>query len=154
MHPIIREQILKEAELYISVSTFQLVEGRNYFYGLGWRGRDKIGSWAVYDKTMKQVRQWNKLTSQRLLKIIYEDTQTRGFLKKGTFSFGNWYFREKHTLSCWGVGRNGVLFHSLWLLTGVCVLEWSAHLPIKANQEAIKNDWIAYNKYKLQNGCW
>ncbi|WP_339011791.1 hypothetical protein VNN36_07775 [Lactococcus garvieae] len=154
MNKTIREQMLKEADRCITLSTFQLIEGENFLYGIGWKTTEKVGSWVSYDKQGHLIHPWKKLTSQTLLHIIYEHVQARGFLKEGTFSFGNWHFRERHSLSCWGVGRDGLLYRSLWSLTGVCVLEWSAHLPTKVNQERIKKDWMVYKKYQRQNGCW
>lgn len=154
MNQELRAKIIKEASPWILTSTLEIIELTNprLYLCLGHESAHAMGYWASYDFTGNPVTLWQKLSLSTLLQIVRDEASERQFLRPKTFSYEETAYHDKQALSIWAVGNDGLLYHTIWLLSGACVMSWSAYTRSRANKAMVEWDWKNYRKCLTENG--
>jgi hypothetical protein len=141
-------------EILLSTLEIWRIEARDKWLCLGRTSDGKVGKWALADEDGYLIHPWQALTISALFSFIRMETRQRKFLKSGTFSYQLIERQGSWCLECWAIGKNRLLYSSLWSLTGICLYEWAAFLPLKENQSAIEKNWEIYRICQSRNGLW
>lgn len=151
----IRNKIIEESKDWITRSTLECIELKNWggWACLGRKTGDTVGAWAFYDYDGKCLKKWCKLDFDILYEITRREVDNYLVFKTNSFISKRTSYSGRAALKCWVLGLDGNLYHSTWLLSGVCAESWNTLVRTKVSEAALDKEWGKYQDVFMEWGC-